>query len=178
MLIDSAFVLVGFVLLVVGADYLVRGAVAVARALGISPLMIGLTVVAFGTSLPELVVSLQAALGGAPGLAMGNIVGSNIANILLILGVAALIYPIRCTRAVLLRDGSAMMAATVLFGVAALIGGFGLIYLLIALAFLLSSMTYSYISDRKSGETQHTKEAEDVEPIPGSGWKSALAVTV
>lgn len=178
MLIDSAFVLVGFVLLVVGADYLVRGAVAIARTIGVSPLIIGLTVVAFGTSLPELVVSLRASLGGAPGLALGNIVGSNVANILLILGVAALIYPIRCNRAVLLRDGSAMMAATVFFAVAALLGGFGTVYGVIAVTCLIASMLFSYFNDKKTGETLHTKEADEVEPIPGGGWKAALAVSV
>ncbi len=178
MLIDSVFVLLGFVLLVVGADYLVRGAVAMARAIGVSPLIIGLTVVAFGTSLPELVVSLRASVGGAPGLALGNIVGSNVANILLILGVAALIYPIRCTRSVLIRDGSAMMAATIFFAVAALIGGFGWIYGAVAVSCLVASLAYSYFNDKKTGETLHTREAEDVEPIPGGGWKSALAVIV
>ncbi|MEM7442117.1 MAG: calcium/sodium antiporter [Pseudomonadota bacterium] len=176
MLIDSSMVLVGFVLLIVGADFLVRGAVAVARWIGVSPLVIGLTVVAFGTSLPELVVSLRAALGDAQGLALGNIVGSNVANILLILGVAALIFPIRCTRTALVRDGSAMMAATVFFAVAAVLGGFGLIYGVTALICLLGLMLYSYFSDKKTGETLHTLEAEEVEPIEGGGVFAAIAV--
>ena len=81
----------GLVLLIAGGELLVRGAVQVATGLGVSPLVIGLTLVGFGTSTPELVTSVHAALSDAPGIAYGNIVGSNIANILLIVGVAALI---------------------------------------------------------------------------------------
>lgn len=84
----------GLVALLVGGDLLVRGAVGVARRFGVSPMVIGLTLVGFGTSAPELVTSLSAALSGVPAIALGNVVGSNIANILLILGVAALIRPV------------------------------------------------------------------------------------
>ena len=94
MLYDVLFVLGGLVSLIVGGELLVRGSVNVATHLGVSPLVIGLTLVGFGTSTPELVTSIQAALIGAPGIAYGNIVGSNIANILLIGGVAALVFPI------------------------------------------------------------------------------------
>ncbi|PRY92857.1 cation:H+ antiporter [Hasllibacter halocynthiae] len=87
-------VALGLVLLLGGGEALVRGAVALAARLGVSPLMIGLTVVGFGTSTPELVTSLQAAFAGAPGVAVGNVVGSNVANVLLILGVAAVIAPL------------------------------------------------------------------------------------
>ena len=76
----------GLVILLLGGDFLVRGAVALARKIGVSPLVIGLTVVAFGTSAPELIVSIEAALDGVPGLAIGNVVGSNIANVFLVLG--------------------------------------------------------------------------------------------
>ena len=82
-------IVIGLGLLLLGGDLLVRGAASAARQLGISELMIGLTLVGFGTSTPELVTSIDAALAGSPGLAVGNVVGSNIANILLILGVAA-----------------------------------------------------------------------------------------
>ena len=90
---DAALLLGGFVLLVIGGEMLVRGAVAVAEKLGMSPLLIGLTLVGLGTSAPELVTSVQAALAGSPGIAIGNIVGSSISNILLILGLSALITP-------------------------------------------------------------------------------------
>src|SRR3989304_239998 len=84
----------GLALLVAGAELLVRGASRLAAAVGISPLVIGLTVVAFGTSAPELAVSVQASIAGQPDLALGNVVGSNIFNVLFILGISALIVPL------------------------------------------------------------------------------------
>ena len=87
-------VLAGFAILVIAAEAMVRGAVIIAEKLGISPMVIGMTVIAFGTSAPELMVSLQAALSGSTGLAIGNIVGSNIANVWLILGITCLVAPI------------------------------------------------------------------------------------
>jgi cation:H+ antiporter len=98
-------ILLGLGMLVAGGELFVRGAVRIAERLGVSPLMIGLTLVGFGTSTPELVTSVQASLAGAPGIAVGNIVGSNIANILLILGISALIFPIAVPSAALWRDG-------------------------------------------------------------------------
>ncbi|MGK2915591.1 MAG: sodium:calcium antiporter, partial [Porticoccaceae bacterium] len=88
------FLVLGLVLLVAGAELLVRGASRLALRFGLSPLVIGLTVVAFGTSAPELAVSVQAGLAGQADIAMGNIVGSNIFNVLFILGVSALIVPL------------------------------------------------------------------------------------
>lgn len=88
---DFVILAAGLVVLVFAGDYLVRGAVSLAEKLDISPLIIGLTIVAFGTSAPELFVSLQAAFDGSPGIALGNVVGSNIANVLLVLGAPALI---------------------------------------------------------------------------------------
>ncbi len=105
----------GLMLLFVGGEFLVRGAVAFARQVGVSPLIVGLTVVSAGTSAPELVVSLIASLEGSPGIAVGNVVGSNIANILLVLGVAALIYPITRNKRSILRDGFILIATVGLF---------------------------------------------------------------
>lgn len=105
----------GLVLLIAGGEFLVRGAVQIATSLSVSPLVIGLTLVGFGTSTPELVTSVQAALAGAPGIAYGNIVGSNIANILLIVGASALLSPMLIASSALKRDGAVMLAATVLF---------------------------------------------------------------
>ena len=104
----------GLILLVLGAELLVRSSVALARRLGVSTLMIGLTLVGFGTSSPELVASLTAALKGSSGIAVGNVVGSNICNVLLILGASALIAPLAITRAAFLRDGSVLMAVSLL----------------------------------------------------------------
>ncbi len=91
LIISLALLFVGLLILILGADWLVKGASSIARRYGISPLVIGLTVVAFGTSMPELSVNIYAALSGATGLAVGNVVGSNIANILLVLGASAII---------------------------------------------------------------------------------------
>lgn len=105
----------GLILLVAGGELLVRGAVRAAELWGISPLVIGLTLVGFGTSMPELVTSVQAGLNGSPGIAYGNIVGSNIANILLIAGVSALICPIIVARSALRRDAVVMLAVALGF---------------------------------------------------------------
>ena len=109
MLIAIAQLIGGFLLLVWGADRLVAGASALARNLGVSPLIIGLTIVAFGTSAPELVVSAIAAYRGNPGLAVGNAIGSNIANIGLILGLTAIVYPLRVESETLKREYPLLM---------------------------------------------------------------------
>ena len=106
--------LLGFALLVAGGELLVKGAVKLAEKFNISPLLIGLTLVGFGTSTPELVTSLQAAFAGSPGIAIGNVVGSNIANILFILGAAALISPVVVAKETFKRDGVVLAAATLL----------------------------------------------------------------
>lgn len=94
MLLQLVMFAVGLVILVAGAEALIRGAVRVARALGVSPFIVGFTVIGFGTSAPELVVSLSAALGGSSDIALGNVVGSNIANVGLVLGLAAVVAPL------------------------------------------------------------------------------------
>ncbi|MGR3373230.1 calcium/sodium antiporter [Pseudooceanicola nanhaiensis] len=130
----------GLVLLVSGGELLVRGAVQVAERLGISPLVIGLTLVGFGTSMPELVTSVQAALAGSPGIAFGNIVGSNIANVLLIVGVSSLLLPIAVTSAALRRDAAVMLATAVVFaGASAVIPmgrGVGVVFLAALVAYI------------------------------------------
>lgn len=105
----------GLVILILGGDFLVRSSVKLAIMLRISTLVIGLTVVAFGTSFPELVVSVNAALDGHPDIAIGNVVGSNIANLALVLGLTALITPLSIGRSTLVLEWPIMLAATVLF---------------------------------------------------------------
>ncbi|MDT8436223.1 MAG: calcium/sodium antiporter [Gemmatimonadota bacterium] len=105
----------GLAWLLIGGDVLVRGAVALARRLRVPAMVIALTVVAFGTSLPELVVVVQATLGGYPDLVFGNVVGSNIANVLLVAGAAAAVYPLTSGEGSIRRDGLVMLAATGLF---------------------------------------------------------------
>ncbi len=118
MAIDLLFVVAGIALLVVGGDLLVAGATTLSKRLGLSPAVIGIVVLGFGTSTPELVTSVTAAVGGQSGVALGNVVGSNIANILLVLGLTALVYPIACDPHVIQRDGTMMVVVTTLTVVA------------------------------------------------------------
>ncbi|MCA1299259.1 calcium/sodium antiporter [Stappia indica] len=115
MLIDYVSLIGGLVVLVVAGDVLVRGAVGIAERLGIPALVIGLTIVAFGTSAPELVISLGAALDGLPGIAIGNVVGSNIANVLLVLGLPAIIAVTSCRETGAIRNSAFMVLITVVF---------------------------------------------------------------
>ena len=141
-------IVLGLVLLVVGGEALVRGAVALASRLGVSPLLIGLTVVGFGTSTPELVTSLQAAFAGSPGIAVGNVVGSNIANILLILGVGALLMPLAVARGAFLRDGTVLVASTLAALAIVLTGTLSRPAGLVLLLGLVGYLVWAYRSER------------------------------
>ncbi len=170
----------GIVLLALGGDMLVRGAVRVAVALNVSRLLIGITLVAFGTSVPELVTSVRAALVGSPGIAVGNIVGSNIANLLLVIGAAAIIYPLATPRASIMRNGGVMAFATlillaiVLYGSADRQIGIGLVTLLILY------FVYSYVHDRRltaanGGVANHdSHEGEDIPQTSMNVWLALL----
>ena len=105
----------GFVYLLMGGELLVRGALGLSKRSKIPPVIVGMTVVAMGTSAPELMVSILSALSGYPGIAVGNVVGSNIANVLLVIGVPVLIYPIVCVQEGLLRQTNLMIAVSLLF---------------------------------------------------------------
>lgn len=143
-MIDIVFILGGFIGLVIGGNLLVQGAVAVARSFNISPMIIGLTLVGFGTSIPELVTSVQAALANSPGIAVGNVIGSNVANILLILGGAALIKPIVTNPRALRRDGTVMLLACLLCIGLALFGDvdrvFGSVLLLCLITYVVGTI--------------------------------------
>jgi cation:H+ antiporter len=114
MLLNIAAVIVGFAILVWGSDRFITGAAAIARNLGVSPLLIGLTIVGFGTSAPEVLVSAMASLQGNPGLAIGNALGSNIANIALILGITALVAPLTVQSNTLKREYPILLAVCLL----------------------------------------------------------------
>lgn len=113
MLLAAGAIILGFIVLVWGADRFVMGAAALARNLGVAPLLIGLTIVGFGTSAPEILVSTMAAFQGNPGLAVGNAVGSNIANIGLILGVTALVSPLLFRSELLRREYPILLLVTI-----------------------------------------------------------------
>lgn len=144
MLNNLLLLIPGLALLVAGGDLLVRGAVRIAERLRLSPMLIGLTIVGMGTSMPELAASVQAALAGSPGIAVGNIVGSNIANLLLILGIAALLAPIAVARGPLWRDGSVGVAAAAALLAAGATVGLGREAGLLFVAALAAYVYYAY----------------------------------
>lgn len=160
----------GLIGLFVGGEALVRGAVGIARRLAIPPLLIGLTVVGFGTSTPELLVSVGAALRGVPDIAIGNIVGSNIANILLIVGASALVWPIRVMGATLARDTSVMMAATLALVPVFWMGGVERLAGVVLVAGLAGYLYWAYRSPGAVAD-------DDDLPIPAL-WRSGLWVAL
>lgn len=145
--------LAGLVLLVLGAELMVRGASRLALALGMSPLMVGLTVVAYGTSAPELATSVGAALNGQPDIALGNVIGSNIANVLLILGMSALVAPLVVARQLVWLDVPIMVCASILVLLMAWDGdlsrGTGVVLLCSAVAYTLLQI---YLAKRESAD--------------------------
>jgi cation:H+ antiporter len=178
----------GLVLLVLGGEFFVRGAVQIAERLGLSPLLIGLTLVGFGTSTPELVTSVQASLAGSPGIAVGNIVGSNIANILLILGISALIVPVVVGRGALYRDGMVGLGAALAL---AAVSVFGMLDRTVGSLFLIGLVAYIAYAwrEERRPEPEHTaaydkaQAFEETHPhgvhaagasAPGSGTKGLL----
>ncbi|MEX2519375.1 MAG: calcium/sodium antiporter [Paracoccaceae bacterium] len=167
---DYLYLLIGLIGLFFGGEALVRGSVGIARRMAIPPLLIGLTVVGFGTSTPELLVSVDAAWRGVPDIALGNIVGSNIANILLIVGLSALVWPIKVMGATLRRDTAVMMAAALVLIPVFAMGQLGRAAGLILVAGLVAYLVWAY---RQPGEV----EADEVgAPAPASTLVSVLWV--
>lgn len=180
MLIILISLLSGLILLWLGGEGFVRGSVAVAMRLNVSQLMIGLTLVGFGTSLPELMTSVTAALAGTPGLAVGNVVGSNIANVLLILAVAALIKPVNSRPEAFYRDAIALAAATVIGTAFIFFGDIGRIHGLILLAGLAAYIVKVYRAERQhlspAGKVL-VGEAQVVESKPET-WLMAVILVI
>lgn len=183
MLTQALLFAVGLLGLYLGAEWLVRGAARLARSLGVSPLVIGLTVVAFGTSTPELVVSALATIRDQSNVAVGNVVGSNILNVALILGIAALIHPLRVEVRLVAREVPIMILASI--GVAALalggsigrLEGTGMVgALVIYLVFVIRASLRE--SAAAQAEFQEFEAARTLEPYGESRLKDALLVTV
>ncbi|MGB3279235.1 MAG: calcium/sodium antiporter [Pseudorhodobacter sp.] len=172
MLMDVAYVVFGLVLLVLGGDALVRGSVNLSLRLGIPPLIVGLTVVAFGTSAPELLVSVSAVLDGVPGIALGNVVGSNIANILLVLGVPAMISTIHSSELGVSRGFVTMLAATALFIGLCFLGPITWWHALILLAGLGLMLFDNIHSARTARNCAKEEDLEGADPS-APAWKIA-----
>ncbi|MFN2371909.1 MAG: calcium/sodium antiporter [Candidatus Krumholzibacteriia bacterium] len=161
----------GLVLLVVGAEVLVRGAARLAAAAGVSPLVVGLTVVAFGTSSPELAVSVKAALADQAGLAVGNVVGSNIFNVLLILGVSALVAPLLVSRQLLRLDVPVMIGASGLVWLLAADGRLGRVEGAALVLLIVAYTSFLVVQSRR--ETKAVQQ-EYAAAVPGARGRWAL----
>ncbi|HAC92262.1 MAG TPA: sodium:calcium antiporter [Planctomycetaceae bacterium] len=139
----------GLTVLTVGAELLVRGASRLAVSVGISPLVVGLTVVAFGTSAPELVVSLQSAYLGQPDVALGNVLGSNIFNVLFILGISAIIVPLTVSQQLIRFDVPLMVALSILVGIMGFDGKIGVVDGAFLATVVVAYTTFAIIKSRK-----------------------------
>ena len=173
MVLQVFILLVGFLLLVKGADWFVEGAAGIAKKLGIPQLIIGLTIVAMGTSMPEAAVSITAALQENAGITIGNIVGSNILNILIILGVTALITNVAIQKSTLYYEIPYMIAITIVLMIFGITGGEisfieGIIFWLLFIVFL----GYLFVMSKK-GNSQEDDEVKDI-PV----WKCILFMVV
>ena len=162
----------GFLFLFASGELLLRGAVGLARIFGLSPLLIGLTVVAAATSMPELMVTVTAGLHGLSDVGVGNVVGSNIANILLILGTAAVIHPIPTHPRMVRRDAGVVLIATALFAGFGVAGPLGWVHGAIMLALLGFYLWFSYWNDVAANRDQPAAEKTD---LAGLGWAPAGA---
>lgn len=151
----------GLVLLVAGAEFLVRGASRIAATLGVSPLVIGLTVVAFGTSAPELAVSTSSSLAGNADVAIGNVIGSNIFNVLFILGLSALIAPLAVARQILRVDVPLMIGVSIMLFMLAIDGNLGLIDGVLLAAGIVSYTGWAIVSSRRASKALVEEYAEE-----------------
>lgn len=172
------FLVIGLIALVVGGDLLVRGAEKLALRLGVSPLLIGLTIVGFGTSTPELVTSLQAAFAGAPGISIGNVVGSNIANILLILGVTALIATVPVSRTTFGRDALALILSGLLCLGVVLSGSLQQWTGLVLIASLFAYLTICILAERSGKAAALSSPPDTPEQSVSSHWTLYVALLV
>ena len=178
MLFNLFLCILGFILLSFSADKLVEGASSLAERLGVSPMVIGLTVVAFGTSLPELVISVNASLRGNPEISVGNAVGSNIMNAALILGIASLINPITCKKSIIRREVPIMIGASILLYYMAYTGGVvtraeGLV--LLGLFVIYNIMSLKWANAEKSSNQSESEENEE-KKVPLSNIMSSIFI--
>lgn len=157
--------IIGLIILIVGGDYLVRGASSIALRLHLSPLVVGLTIVAFGTSAPELLISIRSALKGSPDIAMGNVIGSNICNLALVLGLTAVINPVKVQANSIKIDWPVTMGASILLYFT-IRGGYinaqeGILFILILISYLFFIIRKSRKAIKASLQTSEKDEIPD-----------------
>ncbi len=181
-LMTFAYLITGLVLLVGGAEALVRGASRLAARFGISPLIIGLTVVAFGTSAPETAVSVQASLNGSGDIAVGNVIGSNIANILLILGLSALVAPLVVSRQLVRLDVPVMIGAGLMTFALAWNGSISRLDGIVLLMLLVLYTAFLVIASKNEKKRVQTDEFADAYGVEGAakpfGWLVQLLLVL
>ena len=181
MLIEVLFFFVGLVLLYFGAEWLVAGSSAIALRFGITPLIVGCTVVAFGTSAPELVVSIAAVYGGNDDISVGNVVGSNIANLALILGAASIIRPIQVQSEVIQREYPIMVAASILLIVLGMDGMLSRVDGAILLFCMMGYIVYMIVIARREiarGKEVEFDELAEVDPDQRSNVADGVRVVL
>jgi cation:H+ antiporter len=163
-----AILVIGLIILIIGGDYLVRGSSSIALRLHLSPLVVGLTIVAFGTSAPELVISVQSALKGSPDIAMGNVIGSNICNLALVLGLTSVISPVKVQSNSIRIDWPMTMGASILLYImireGQLVGLEGMIMVTVLLVYLVLII-------RQSRKNILASKAEEDQEIPDTPSK-------
>ena len=167
MLLDIVLIIIGVAMVLYGADRLTEGASALARRMNVSEIIIGLTIVAAGTSAPELFVSMASALKGTPDLAVGNVVGSNTMNCMLIVGCAAMVAPMTISRSTVKKDIPFSVGASVLLMLLALNSFLGRLDGIILLLGFAAFMTYTLMQAKKG-------HVEEVQAEPSSVWKNVL----
>jgi cation:H+ antiporter len=176
MLVQVAWFALGLALLVVGAESLVRGASRIAISAGVSPLVVGLTIVAFGTSAPELAVSVQSVQTGQVDIAIGNVLGSNIFNVLFILGVSALVAPLVVNAQLIRQEVPVMIGASLLLWALALDGGISRLDGALLFALIVAYTAFLIVQSRR--ETKATKDEYKDEFAPKDGWDRHWGIQV
>jgi cation:H+ antiporter len=175
---DILMIIAGLVLLFFGGEGLIKGAVSLARQYGLSKLLVSAVIVGFGTSMPEMTVSIGAALKGAPDIVLGNVVGSNIANILLIVGVAAILSPISMSVQSVRRDTWMMLAACFLLCALSLWGMIDFVTGAGMLAVLAAYIAWSYRLDKAAQSDLVAHIQEDIEGEPKLSTRRALTYSI
>lgn len=168
----------GLIIMLVGAEGLVRGASALALRIGISPLVVGLTVVAFGTSSPELVVSIGSALDGNSDIAIGNVIGSNIGNIALILGITAIINPVKVNLQVIRREIPVMLAVTFVFVIMFYNLSLSRLEGIILFAGIIIYITLSYYLSKKENKRALNEFEKEIPAAKGNTVKAIVFVGI
>lgn len=186
MILDIIYLVIGLALILLGANWLTDGSAAIAKRFGISDLVVGLTVVAFGTSAPELVISVMSAISGSAGLAIGNVVGSNIFNILVIIGITAMVKPIRVEKSVMNNELPLTLLSSVVLlamGNAVVLNGASESVLtrvdgILLLLFFAIFMRYTFAQAHALPEPESDPAAQDVSQKPPMSTAKAIILVV